>query len=72
MKVGGFLALIYATRDWVSDLATPRLSFIKQNLREIGSQTFKLLLSQMTGEDCVKHVIVKASLELRDSTRKVE
>ena len=72
LRIPEDVSVIAYMSDWVSDLATPRLSFIKQNLREIGSQTFKLLLSQMTGEDCVKHVIVKASLELRDSTRKVE
>lgn len=72
LRIPEDVSVIAYMSDWVSDLATPRLSFIKQNLREIGSQTFKLLLSQMTGEDCVKHVMVKARLELRDSTRKVE
>ena len=56
--------------DWVSEMSHPRISFVKQNLREIGSKAFKLLLDQMNGDDSVQHVVVNARLELRDSTKK--
>ena len=56
--------------DWISEMSTPRMSFVKQNLREIGTVAFKLLLDQMQGDDSVKNVVVNARLELRDSTRK--
>jgi LacI family transcriptional regulator len=55
--------------DWVSDVTTPRLTFVKQNQKEIGSKAFKLLFDQMNGDTCVQHIIVKARLEVRDSTR---
>lgn len=55
--------------DWVSDIATPRVSFVKQNPKEIGTKTFKLLYDQLNGDNCVQHVIVKARFENRESTR---
>jgi LacI family transcriptional regulator len=55
--------------DWVSEMSHPRVSFIKQNLREIGIKAFRLLLDQVNGDDSVQHIIVKANLELRDSTK---
>jgi LacI family transcriptional regulator len=56
--------------DWVSEMSHPRVSFVKQNLREIGTKAFRLLLDQISGDDSVQHVVVKARLELRDSTRR--
>ena len=50
-------------------MSHPRLSFIKQNLREIGIRAFRLLQDQLDGDDSVQHIIVKANLELRDSTK---
>ena len=34
------------------------------------SDTHELLLDQINGDDSVQHVVVKARLELRDSTKK--
>ena len=63
------VAVVGYMTDWVSEMSHPRVSFVKQNLREIGTKTFRLLLDQMNGDDSVQHVVVKARLELRDSTR---
>jgi LacI family transcriptional regulator len=46
------------------------MSFVKQNLKEMGTQTFKLLHCQMKGDSRVKRVLVKARLEIRESTKK--
>ena len=56
--------------DWVSDMFHPRVTFVKQNLKEIGRKTFKLLHDQMTGDDSVRHLIVNAHMEVRESTQK--
>jgi LacI family transcriptional regulator len=52
-------------------MSHPRVSFIKQNLREIGIKAFHLLQDQMNGDESVQHIIVKANLELRDSTKNI-
>lgn len=65
------VAIIGYMSDWVSDLSTPRMSFVKQNLKEIGTKTFKLLLDQMNGDDRVKRTVVRAHLEIRGSTKKI-
>ena len=53
-------------------MSHPRISFVRQNPKEIGAKAFRLLQDQMNGDDSVQHVVVKAWLELRDSTRKIE
>ena len=63
------IAIVGYMSDWVSEVATPRLSFVRQNQEEIGSKAFKLLQDQLDGDTSIQHVIVKASLEVRDSTR---
>lgn len=69
LRIPDDVALVAYMSDWVSDVATPRISFVKQNQREIGTKAFKLLLDQLNGDTCVQHVIVKARLELRESTK---
>ena len=69
LRIPEDVALIGYMSDWVSDVMSPRMSFIKQNQREMGTKAFKLLFDQLNGDTCVQHVIVKARLELRDSTR---
>lgn len=69
LRIPEDIALIGYMSDWVSDVMSPRVSFVKQNQREIGTKAFKLLFDQLNGDTCVQHVIVKARLELRDSTR---
>ena len=63
------VAVVGYMSDWVSEMSHPRISFVRQNLKEIGCKAFRLLLDQMNGDDSVQHVVVKARLELRDSTK---
>jgi LacI family transcriptional regulator len=63
------VAIVGYMSDWVSEMSHPRVSFVKQNLREIGVKAFRLLLDQMNGDDSVQHVVVNARVELRDSTK---
>lgn len=65
------IAVIAYMSDWVSEMSHPRVSFVKQNLREIAIKAFRLLLDQINGDDSVQHVIVKANLEIRDSTKHI-
>ena len=69
LRIPEDVALVAYMSDWVSDVSTPRISFVKQNQREMGTKAFKLLLDQLNGDTCVQHVIVKARLELRESTK---
>ena len=69
LRIPDDVALIAYMSDWVSEMSHPRLSFVKQNLREIAIKAFRLLLDQMQGDDSVQHVVVNARLELRDSTK---
>ena len=57
--------------DWVSDMYHPRVTFVKQNLKEIGRKAFRVLFDQMEGDTLVKHLIVDAHMEMRESSRKV-
>ena len=69
MRIPEDVAIVGYMSDWISEVTTPRLTFVKQNQKEIGAKAFKLLSDQLNGDTCVQHVIVKAQLELRDSTR---
>ncbi|WP_033149220.1 MULTISPECIES: LacI family DNA-binding transcriptional regulator [unclassified Prevotella] len=69
LRIPEDVSIIGYMSDWVSDVASPRVSFVKQNQKEIGLKAFKLLFDQMNGDTCVQHVIVKARFEVRDSTR---
>jgi len=55
--------------DWVSGMTFPRMTFVKQNLKEIGCKAFQLLSEQMNGNESVKHIVVNSQLNIRDSTR---
>ena len=70
LRIPEDIAICGFMSDWVSDMFHPRVTFVKQNLKEIGRKTFKLLLDQMTGDDSVRHLIVNAHLEIRESTQK--
>jgi len=69
LRVPEDISVVGYMSDWISEVLTPRVSFVKQNQKEIAVKAFKLLRDQMEGDTCVQHVIVKANLELRDSTR---
>lgn len=71
LRIPEDVSIIAYMSDWVSEMSNPRISFIKQNLREIGIKAFRLLLEQINGDDSVQHIIVKANLELRDSTKTI-
>ena len=70
LRIPEEISLVGYVSDWISDVTTPRITFVKQNLRKIGSKAFGLLLDQIDGDDRVKRMTVKARLEVRDSTRK--
>ncbi len=65
------VAIIGYVSDWVSEMSHPRISFVRQNLREIGNKAFRLLQDQMNGDDSLQQVVVNARLELRNSTKKI-
>ena len=71
LRIPEDVAIVGYMSDWVSDMVTPRVSLVKQNLREIGGKAFKLLADQINGDYSVKHVVVKARLEIRESTWKL-
>ena len=71
LRIPEDVAIIGYMSDWVSEMAHPRISFVRQNLREIGSKAFRLLSDQINGDDSVQHVVVNARLELRNSTKKI-
>jgi len=64
------MAMIGYMSDWISEMTSPKMSFIKQNLKEIGTRSFRLLLEQINGDTRVRRMVVKAHLEIRESTRK--
>ena len=55
--------------DWVSDVMNPRISYVKQNPKEIGTKAFRLLLDQINGDNRVRRMVVKTRLEIRESTK---
>ena len=63
------IAIIGFMSDWVSGMSYPRMTFVKQNLKEMGCKAFELLFDQMNGDERVKHVIVNARLNVRESTK---
>ena len=71
LRIPDDVALIAYMSDWVSEMSHPRISFVKQNLREIGCKALRLLFDQMNGDDSVQHIVVNTRLELRDSTKKL-
>lgn len=71
LRIPDDVSIIGYISDWVSEMSHPRISFVKQNLKEIGTKAFRLLLDQIGGDDSVQHVVIKAHLEIRDSTKKM-
>ncbi|MCR5470273.1 MAG: substrate-binding domain-containing protein [Prevotella sp.] len=64
------ISIIGFMSDWVSGMSTPRMTFVKQNIKEIGTKAFRLLLDQINGDSQIQNLIVNARLEIRESTRK--
>jgi LacI family transcriptional regulator len=67
LRIPEDVAVIGFMSDWVSDIPVPRITFVKQNLKEIGTKTFKLLLDQINGEQNIKHITVNARLNIKES-----
>jgi LacI family transcriptional regulator len=70
IRIPDELSIVGYMSDWVSEVSTPRISFVKQNQKEIGSKAFKLLFDQINGDYRVHHITVNARLEIRESTGK--
>ena len=64
------ISIIGFMSDWVSDMTYPRMTFLKQNLKEMGLKTFELLFAQINGDMTPKHITVNARLNIRESTKK--
>ena len=71
LRIPEDISVIGFMSDWVSEMSTPRITFVRQNLKEIGSEAFKLLQDQINGDDQIRQVVVNARLVVRESTRKV-
>ena len=56
--------------DWVSAMYRPRVTFVKQNLKEIGRKAFSLLHDQIEGDTSATHLTINAHVEIRESTKK--
>ena len=70
LRIPQDVALIGFMSDWVSNMSYPRMTFVKQNLKEMGCKTFQLLFDQMNGDESIKRLVVNARLSIRESTEK--
>ena len=66
------IAIVGYISDWVPEMSHPRISFVRQNRKEIGTKAFLLLLDQINGDDTVQHQVVKARFVQRESTRRYD
>ena len=64
------VSIIGFMSDWVAAMSSPSMTFVKQNLKEVGYKTFQLLLDQINGDKTVRHIVVNARLDIRGTTRK--
>lgn len=71
LRIPEDVSIIGFMSDWVSDMSSPRMTFVRQNVKEQGTKAFKLLEDQINGDEEVYHVVANARLEVRESTRKV-
>ena len=71
LRIPEDIAIIGFMSDWVSGMTYPRMTFVKQNLKEMGKNTFKLLMDQIHGDSRITHVVVQARLNVRESTSKI-
>ena len=72
LRVPEDVSIIGFMSDWVSDMFSPRMTFVRQNLKEFGTKAFNLLQDQINGDEEVYHVVANARLEVRESTRKLQ
>ena len=69
LRIPDDIAIIGFMSDWVSGMSYPRMTFVKQNLKEMGVKTFELLYQQMNGDEDTHHVILNTHLNVRESTK---
>lgn len=69
LRIPEDIAIAGYMSDWVSAMYRPRVTFVKQNLKEIGRIAFTLLRNQMEGDISVTHLTVNARVEIRESTK---
>lgn len=70
LRIPEDISIIGFMSDWVSGMTYPRLTFVKQNSKEMGSKVVELLAAQFNGDESTRHLIIKAQLNIRESTRK--
>lgn len=70
LRIPEDISIIGFMSDWVSGMTYPRLTFVKQNSKEMGCKVVELLAAQFNGDKRVRHLIIKALLNIRESTRK--
>lgn len=70
LRVPEDVSIVGFMSDWVSEISTPRITFVKQNLRDLSSKALQLLQGQIKGDDQTYHFVTSARLEIRESTRK--
>ena len=68
LRIPHDVSIIGFMSDWVSGMSYPRMTFVKQNLKDMGRKSLKLLLDQMNGNTSVKHIVLSAQLNIREST----
>lgn len=71
LRIPEDVSVIGFMSDWVSEMNTPRITFVRHSPREFGTQAFQLLQGQINGDTNIYHVTANARLEVRESTRKV-
>ena len=69
LRIPEDVAIIGFMSDWVSGMSYPRMTFVKQDVKQMGTKTFELLAAQMNGDESVRHLIISARLNVRESTR---
>lgn len=70
LRIPDDIAIIGFMSDWVSGMSYPRMTFVKQNVKELGRITFKMLLDSINGTSDTNHIVVNARLNIRESTKK--
>jgi LacI family transcriptional regulator len=68
LRIPQDVSIIGFMSDWVSGMSYPRMTFVKQNQRDMGRKTAKLLLDQINGNTTIKHIVLNAQLNIREST----
>lgn len=68
LRIPQDVSIIGFMSDDVSGILSPPMTFVKQNHREMGQKTVNVLIEHIKGDTKVRHVVVKTSLCIRNST----